>query len=648
MCKRAIDEGSTGLELDERGAKRRKLPIVGDFLSFSDQGPVNDAHDNTDLSTSETVESTTQHGFELLDILKRTTDKNGRLVATDFLTLPSRKLFPDYYDVTKIPIALDTIESKLKSRDFKTLSSLENYFKRMVLNAKEYNEKGSIIHEDSERLRKTVSNYMNKHNPVYKQVPIPAALVPPVPGENCEINPNLREGQELDEKSNKKSHRPIKNLQPARHNTLTLTRPRSSGSMFEGLTFQQAQERIIDDIISKRGSEIDDPVTFEPFITLPSRKEYKDYYNIITHPVALKDLQRAVRGIRLKTPGTSEFKTWSAFEGETSYIWKNAFLYNEDNSEIFKLAREMQSYFNKLLTKAKAVVPEPVSTKIKLRMHEPTKITLKLGRRTSPVEATITRPPPQLPISQASLKPSSPRSVHETGTSSSQTGQPKPGQNIPTSTSCPTQTPALTLVKNEENSRNLQTLPQDQAMSTPIPVKIQPLIPSIPTIQSTKPNALPLNNKSPTPALLDSKLRRTRKDAANAMFTNLSIATHPGLNISRHFHLDLPPSASMSQQSVVINLPTTHYYLQIKPCIAGFMMQRQYKLFVTAGTTRLHAMPTVPGHAVEPRFPLFEARLHPGVNRIEIELVAATPKCSNGPSEIDMEKITVFVNLMKA
>ncbi|CCU76933.1 Bromodomain containing protein [Blumeria hordei DH14] len=631
MCKRAIDEGITGLELDERGAKRRKLPI----------------HENTDLCTSETVESTSQHGFELLDILKRTTDKNGRLVATDFLTLPSRKLFPDYYDVTKIPIALDTIESKLKSRDFKNLSSLENYFKRMVLNAKEYNEKGSIIHEDSERLRKTVSNYMNKHNPVYNQVPIPAALVPPIPGENCEINPNLREGQEQDEKSNKKSHRSIKNLQPARHSTLTLTRPRSSGSMFEGLTFQQAQERIIDDIISKRGSEENDPVTFEPFITLPSRKEYKDYYNIITHPVALKDLQRAVRGIRLKTPGISEFKTWSAFEGEASYIWKNAFLYNEDNSEIFKLAREMQLYFNKLLNKAKAVVPEPVSTKIKLRMHEPTKITLKLGRRTSPVEATVTRPPTQLPTSQASLK-SSPHSVYEAGPSSSQTCQPKPGQNIPISAACPTHPPASTLVKNEENSRNLQTLPQDRALSTPIPVKIQPLIPSVPTIQSTKTNIHPLNNKSPTPVLLESKIRRTRKNAANAMFTNLSIATHPGLNISRHFHLDLPPSASMAQQSVVINLPTTHYYLQIKPCIAGFMMQRQHKLFVTAGTTRLHAMPTVPGHAVEPRFPLFEARLHPGVNRIEIELVAATPKCSNGPSEIDMEKITVFVNLMKA
>lgn len=132
------------------------------------------------------------------------------------------------------------------------------------------------------------------------------------------------------------------------------------------------------------------------------------------------------------------------------------------------------------------------------------------------------------------------------------------------------------------------------------------------------------------------------------MITNLSIATHPGLNIIRHFHMDIPPSATLAQQSVTINLPATHYYLQLKPSIASSMMQRQHKLFVTAGTTRLHAMPTIPGHPVEPRNPLFEARLHPGVNRIEIEIIAAFPKGSISTREVEIEKVNLYVNLMKA
>lgn len=138
------------------------------------------------------------------------------------------------------------------------------------------------------------------------------------------------------------------------------------------------------------------------------------------------------------------------------------------------------------------------------------------------------------------------------------------------------------------------------------------------------------------------------KGASDAMITNLSIATHPGLNIIHHFRMDLPPSATLAQQSVTINLPATHYYLQIKPSIAFFMMQRQHKLFVTAGMTRLHAMPTIPGNAVEPRNPLFEARLHPGVNRIEIEIIAAIPKGTPSAIDVEIEKITIFVNLMKA
>jgi hypothetical protein len=134
------------------------------------------------------------------------------------------------------------------------------------------------------------------------------------------------------------------------------------------------------------------------------------------------------------------------------------------------------------------------------------------------------------------------------------------------------------------------------------------------------------------------------------MISNLSLATHRGLNISKHFRMDIPPSPTMAQQSITINLPSTHYYLQIKPTISPSLLERQHKLFVTSGTQRLHGMPTIPGQSVDPRHPLFEARLLPGVNRIEIELIAALPKGApkpvNGP-EVEMEKITIFANLLK-
>lgn len=139
-------------------------------------------------------------------------------------------------------------------------------------------------------------------------------------------------------------------------------------------------------------------------------------------------------------------------------------------------------------------------------------------------------------------------------------------------------------------------------------------------------------------------------DASDAMISNLSLATHPGLNISNHFKMDLPPSPNMTHQSITINLPASHYMLQIKPTISPALFERQHKLFVTSGSSRLHALPTIPGHPVDTRHPLFEARLNNGVNRIEVEMIAASPKGAvkaNG-QDVELEKITVFVNLMKS
>lgn len=83
---------------------------------------------------------------------------------------------------------------------------------------------------------------------------------------------------------------------------------------------------------------------FEPFLTLPDRIELKQYYQIIQHPVSLKQIQKRVKGVVGKKAGTgiSEFKHWAAFEEEMSFLWKNAFHFNEDESPIYLLAKELQ------------------------------------------------------------------------------------------------------------------------------------------------------------------------------------------------------------------------------------------------------------------------------------------------------------------
>lgn len=184
-------------------------------------------------------------------------DYSGRLVATNFLTLPNKRQLPDYYKIIKLPVALDTIQAKLMRREFPTLSTLESYFKRMIANAKEYNQKGSEIYDDAERIRKALSNYMTKNNPAYK-TPGYVAVPTPVPAELLAENSDSEadaEG-EMEEEAieatpqiKRGPGRPPKNPQPQRSSATPATSENYDDVSFDGLTFQQAQEKIVSDMI---------------------------------------------------------------------------------------------------------------------------------------------------------------------------------------------------------------------------------------------------------------------------------------------------------------------------------------------------------------------------------------------------------------
>lgn len=186
------------------------------------------------------------------------TQHSGRLIATAFIELPSKRELPDYYKEIKMPISLDTIQTKLRRSEFPNLTSLEAYFKRMISNAKEYNEKGSVIYDDAERLRKALSNYMTKTNPAYK-TPGFVCHPTPLPGEEEEEENDDEDAEgEPDEEVEvvplpKKRGRPPKNPQAQavrQSSTPALSESHYTGVGFSGLTFQQAQEKILADMIN--------------------------------------------------------------------------------------------------------------------------------------------------------------------------------------------------------------------------------------------------------------------------------------------------------------------------------------------------------------------------------------------------------------
>ena len=79
-----------------------------------------------------------------------------------------------------MPISLLMIEKRLVHLGYATISALEGDLKRMVQNAKDYNDSRSEVFADAERIRKALSNFMPKHNPAY-QDPEYRAVPTPIP-----------------------------------------------------------------------------------------------------------------------------------------------------------------------------------------------------------------------------------------------------------------------------------------------------------------------------------------------------------------------------------------------------------------------------------------------------------------------------------
>jgi len=148
------------------------------------------------------------------------------------------------------------------------MSQLESDLKRMVANAKQFNDKSSVIYSDAEKVRKAASNFMVKWNPAYKN-PNYIAVPTPLPEENTP-DPVVPTGAERSTRPTSASSRPRSVVADARpppepeRDADAEHEPESAqaddgadaegedeeqAAKFKGLSFQEAQELIMQDLI---------------------------------------------------------------------------------------------------------------------------------------------------------------------------------------------------------------------------------------------------------------------------------------------------------------------------------------------------------------------------------------------------------------
>lgn len=109
-----------------------------------------------DTSESSNFDDDTNLYEEFFSTVMTATDSDNRPMHTSFQLLPSKRKYPEYYEVIELPIDLRTIASKIQNNEYSSLAELEKDLLLMTKNACLFNEPGSQIYKNAKALKKVI------------------------------------------------------------------------------------------------------------------------------------------------------------------------------------------------------------------------------------------------------------------------------------------------------------------------------------------------------------------------------------------------------------------------------------------------------------------------------------------------------------
>ncbi|XP_052070858.1 protein polybromo-1-like isoform X2 [Mytilus californianus] len=204
-------------------------------------------------------------------------DNESRPLRFIFMQLPSKKEYPDYYDVITNPIDMSMIEQKIKSNQYPNPDVLLTDFELMFNNARRYNEEGSLVYNDANTLQKALKLK-------WKNI--------------CQTNEARK----------------------------------ALSKRIEAKNIPSKLQRLYDAI--NNFSDVHGRTLSTPFLKLPLKSEYPDYFEIIKKPI---DMQRIQQKLLL-----NQYESVEDMVADFVQMFDNASKYNEPDSLIYKDALTLQ------------------------------------------------------------------------------------------------------------------------------------------------------------------------------------------------------------------------------------------------------------------------------------------------------------------
>ncbi|XP_041130256.1 protein polybromo-1-like isoform X3 [Polyodon spathula] len=294
----------------------------GDYEEDNEDGE--DTQENPGTSTEEEAPPSCLKEIleQLLEAVVTSAEPSGRLISELFQKLPSKVHYPDYYAIIKEPIDLKTIAQRIQGGFYKSVTAMAKDIDLLVKNAKTYNEPGSQVFKDANTIKKI---FIQKKTEIEHAEPTKSSLRirnrRSAQGDRLSaITMALQYGSESDEDALLAG--------AVRYDEGESEVESMSSCMEMSNPIFQLYEAV------RGGRNSQGQLVAEPFLQLPSRKEYPDYYQQIKQPISLQQIRNKMKN--------NEYENLDQVDADLNLMFENAKRYNVPNSAIYKRVMKLQ------------------------------------------------------------------------------------------------------------------------------------------------------------------------------------------------------------------------------------------------------------------------------------------------------------------
>ncbi|XP_050428093.1 protein polybromo-1 isoform X2 [Adelges cooleyi] len=253
---------------------------------------------------------------DLFTAVMSATDNDNRPLSAAFQLLPSKKRYPNYYEVIENPIDLRSIARKIQDGKYSSLAEMERELLLMTKNACLFNEPGSQIYKDAKSLKKVITS---------KKIEVDHGKYAPSKSSERIRAKRLRGGQTSMSAITAALQSEDEEDSDLDEDTVT-----DSQSIIDGPDNPRWQ--LYNAVRSATG--LHGNLLSDSFWKLPSKRYYPNYYHEIRNPLSLMQI-----GKKLKN---GDYGTVSEVAGDMNIMLENAKKYFASDTKQYKDAVKLQ------------------------------------------------------------------------------------------------------------------------------------------------------------------------------------------------------------------------------------------------------------------------------------------------------------------